>query len=142
MKEWKIYQSIYNSLVTDHTDGSEKHDTEMSDEIVENALRFVTSAETHSTYPAKSYIVAIVYATLLAKEYGESFYEVLDDPELLNGQDRFFVPYSQDPGSYDAIIARLENIPVWMESGWVPYTVNYFYLECTEAGVESVNNGS
>jgi hypothetical protein len=140
MKDWKMYQQLYNSLVTDHSDGSEKHGTTMETEIIENALRFVTSAEEHTTYPAKSYMVAVIYAKLLEEVYGENFYEVLNDPELLNGQDRFFIPYEEDPETYDAIKFRLETIPNWKESGWVPYTVNYFYLECTEAGVESINN--
>jgi hypothetical protein len=140
MKDWKVCQSIYNALVRDHTDASHKHATVMSDEIVENALRFVTSTEEHSIYPAKSYMVAVIYAKLLEEHYGEDFYEVLDDPDLLNGQDRFFVPYGDDPENYDSIIARLESMPDWMEGGWAPYTVNYFHLECTEAGVESINN--
>lgn len=139
MKEWKIYQQMYNRLVTEHSDARHLHQRVTSEEIVENALNYVKEQSNVGVYPAKSYIIAIIYATLLVQHYGEDFYEVLDDADLLCGQDDYFVPYSQDSENYDAIIARLAQMPGWIEGGWAPKTVEYFLLECTQKGVESVN---
>lgn len=138
-KEWKHWQQLYNRLMRDHSDDQKSQRHVVSDEIVENALNYLQYRSEIAVYPAKSYIVAIIYATLLNKEYGEDFYDVLNDPMLLNGQDEYFVPYEEDRANYDAIIARLLEMPNWMNGGWAPQTVSYFYLECTPAGVESIN---
>lgn len=138
-KEWKQWQMVYNNLVTDHTDAEHKHPRIMQAEKVYNALDYVKYKATHGVYPAKSRIVAIIYASMLEKVYGENFYEALNDPDLLYNQDDFFVPYLQDKDTYDAIIERLKYMPNWIEGGWAPKTVEYFYLECTEQGVNSIN---
>lgn len=139
MKEWKLWQGIYNSLVTEHTDAEALHKRVHNDDVVFGAIDYISHRGDVGIYPGKSYMVAIIYATLIEQVYGEDFFETLNDPELLFGQDRCFVPYSQDPQNYDAILQALEKIPNWIESGWAPKTVEYFHLECTQAGVESVN---
>lgn len=139
MKEWKQWQRIYNSMVVDHSDAAHKHKRRMDPEIVENALFYLKEKADYGIYPAKSYIVAIIYATMISRHYGEDFYEVLDDPDLLYGQDEFFVPYSKDKENYDKIIARLDEMPNWLEGGWAPMTVGYFFLECTEEGMNKIN---
>lgn len=140
MKTWKMCQQLYNALVTEHTDAQHLHERRYSDEKIENALDYFRHQLPYGVYPAKSYAIAIVYATLLEEVYGEDFFEVLNDPELLYGQDTHFVPYSKDPETYDAIIVRLTDMPDWIKSGWAPFTVQYFHAECTEAGLEAVNN--
>lgn len=142
MKEWKLYQEMYRRLITTHGDDRSNFVEQESDEIVEPALQFFRERGQVAVYPAKSYAVAIIYATMLEKVYNEDFYEVLDDPELLGGQDPTFVPYSEDPENYDAIIEGLKSIPDWLKGGWAPFTVNYFYLECTEEGIEKVNEST
>lgn len=139
MQEWKMWQELYNNLVTDHSDAGHKHKREMQRPTVENALFYIREQADYGIYPAKSYMVAIIYATKLQEVYGEDFYEVLDDPDLLYGQDEFFVPYSHDKKFYDEIIEALKSIPNWIEGGWAPKTVEYFHLECTEAGVASIS---
>lgn len=139
MKTWKMCQQIYNSLVQEHTDAEHLHKRVYSDEIVEHALDYVRHRHPYGVYPAKSYIIAIIYAHLLKETYQEDFYEVLNDPDLLYGQDTHFVPYSEDPETYDAIIDRLRTMPNWIAGGWAPFTVDYFHKECTEAGIEALN---
>lgn len=139
MQEWKHWQHMYNSLVTDHTDAREKHAFRISGDKVSAALQYCLSRSPEGVYPGKSRIVAIIYATLLEKVYGEDFYEVLDDPNLLYGQDEFFATYSDDKETYDEILLGLEEIPNWIDGGWAPKTVEYFYLECTQKGVDSIN---
>lgn len=139
-KEWKMWQEVYNNLVTDHTDDRKYHRFEYNEERVENAFFYLNEKADYGIYPAKSRMIAIIYATMLEKVYGEDFYEVLNDPDLLFGQDDFFTPYLKDSDTYDAIIARLKEIPNWLEMGWAPKTVEYFYMECTQQGVDSLQN--
>lgn len=58
-------------------------------------------------YPAKSYYVAIVYAYLLSKYFGEDFKTALDYDDLLNHDDRYFVRYSDDKQTYNLILRRV-----------------------------------
>lgn len=139
MKEWKIYQQIYHSLVTEHSDAFETFPTRLEPELVQNALAYFKGPMPVLIYPAKSYAVAIIYALLLAEHYGEDVREVLDDPDLLFGKDPYFVPYRKDPATYEAILSGLASIPDWRTRGWVPKTIEYFHLECTKEGIAKVN---
>lgn len=139
-KEWKICQEMYHRLVQDHTDAGHKHKRVINDEKVDNAMFYITQKADYGIYPAKSRMVAIIYATMINQVYGDDFYATLDDPDLLYGQDDFFVPYSEDRKTYDAIIDILRGFPNWMEGGWAPMTVGYFHMECTVAGIEKITN--
>lgn len=132
---WKQFQKRYNEIVTTHTDDASNFETKMHWDIPGTAIEFVTNKSPIAVYPGKSYIVGIIYATMLNKVYGVDVREALNDPELLYGQDPYFVPYSNDPVVYDDILKRLSELPFnWLESGWASQTVKYFYAECTEEG--------
>lgn len=135
---YKELQRVYNQLVTDHPDDFANMEIIEDDELVDNALAYFKAATFPLIYPAKSYAVAIIYAHTLNELYGIDKYEILDDPDLFLGQDPYFVPYSQNPEAYDRIMARLNMLPNWIESGWAPQTVHYCLLECTEAGIASL----
>jgi hypothetical protein len=79
-------------------------------------------------YPAKSYCVGICYARWLAEEFGGDPIDYLNDPELLYNNDPYFVPYTADPTTYDAV---LKAIGGWqfVERGIVPDVKNYFCAE-------------
>lgn len=138
LPEHKQYQKLYQQFVTEHSDDFSKMHWVEELEVVENALNYFKSATFPLVYPAKSYAVAIIYATLLEKEYGIGLRVSLDDPDLFLGQDDFFVPYGDNPVAYERILTRLQGIPNWINSGWAPKTVEYFRLECTEAGIQEV----
>lgn len=139
MQEWKMWREIYNSLVTDHSDARSKHEFVVSDTVVDDAIEYITRQSDIGRYPGKSRIVAIIYSLCISETYGEDFISVLNDPELFHSPDEFFVPYSEDKDTYDAILTRLQKIPGWIKGGWAPKTVEYFHLECTEAGVSSIS---
>jgi len=76
-------------------------------------------------FPAKSYFVAIIYAKCLEKYFNESFYDSLNDIELLP-DDKYFIPYGEDKETYDNILITINNI--WNYDS-VTKTVNYFKKE-------------
>lgn len=76
-------------------------------------------------YPAKSYFVAIVYAKCLERYFSESFYESLNDVELLP-DDMYFKPYENDKETYDKILTNIGDI--WQYDS-ILKTVHYFKKE-------------
>ena len=95
-----------------------------NDNVEDQVVNFFL-IESELIYPAKSYFVAIVYAKCLEKYFGGSFFEYLNDPELLP-DDTYFKVYSQDKSTYDNIINRIGDI--WQYPS-ICKTVNYFKKE-------------
>lgn len=53
--------------------------------------------------PSKSFSVAVIYANLLAENFGGSAQSYLEDPELLDN-DPYWVAYRHDEQIYDALM--------------------------------------
>lgn len=136
--EHKQYQKLYQQLVTEHTDDFSLMEFVVAPEIVQNALHYFKGQTFPLIYPAKSYAVAVIYAYLLFREYGIPIRDSLMDEDLFLGQDEYFVPYYQDPASYEEILKVLDYTPDWINKGWAPKTAEYFRLECTAAGIQEV----
>lgn len=133
MKDWKINQMLYHASVTEHTDDPSNFETIVDEKNkVERAIWYFDKPDPNiAYYPSKSYVVALVYAALLNKYFNEDFYEVLSDPDLLYGNDPYFVPYTKDKETYDRILETLggcDNIP--LSGPLVDHTVRYFFKEC------------
>ena len=132
VKEWKLNQKLYHMMTEEHSDALENFDIIVDrDDLVVPAIAYFTDPTDVLVYPAKSYAVALIYARMLWEHFNEPFYEVLDDPTLLFENDEYFIPYSQDPETYDDIIDAFggyDKIP--LTGKWVDYTVQYFRDEC------------
>jgi len=129
MIEWKIKQEIYHRLNKDLKDDLSKHTITISDNIVDNAVRYFTEKDMGWIYPAKSYMVGICYSKWLSENYGDRPLVYLDDQELLYNNDPYFVSYSKDVSNYMRI---LENIGGWEFDetlGMVPDVKEYFKME-------------
>lgn len=126
MKEWKIRQEVYHRLTKEYSDDLNQFTVEIVDDIVTSAVKYFTEKEVGWLYPSKSYVVAILYARWLHEEFGEDFLTALDDPDLLYGNDPYFVPYSKDKENYLKILAAL---PASMDQGIIPDIRNYFERE-------------
>lgn len=137
---WRVWQRIYASLVETHEDAIENFNIVTDDEIVSNALEYFEHQRDVAVYPAKSYAVAIVYATFLSEWYSVDFYEVLNDTDLFLGADPNFLPYRRAVATYDAILEGLSARPDWRTGGWSPKSFGYCYLECTGDGVQETSN--
>ena len=104
MEEWKVRQEIYHRVNREHSDDLNDKHVEISNNVVGNAIRYFTERDVGWIYPAKSYMVGICYARWLAESFGGRAVEYLDDPELLYGNDPYFVEYSRDPKTYHQIL--------------------------------------
>lgn len=129
MIEWKARQQIYHRLNTEFTDDLSDKDIELSDDIVNNAIRYFNETDIGWIYPAKSYMVGICYARWLARHFGGEPMTYLEDPELLFGNDPFFVQYSTDPISYHGILAAIGGWEFNEQLGMVPDVYEYFVEE-------------
>jgi len=128
MKEWKIRQFLYHSTAEDYVDDLNKFDIVYNeDNIVEDAVIHFHQRVDDFLYPAKSYFVAICYAHWIQEEYGDDFYELLNDPELLYGNDPYFKTYDDDKETYDQILEEVELLPM---TGMVPDVRKYYEAEC------------
>jgi len=126
-KEWKIRQALYHKLNSDYTDDLKKVKIEINKNIVENAVRYFFNEDIPFIYPSKSYVVAICYAYWLSKDFVEDFYELLDDNNLLYGNDPYFKTYSEDTKTYDEILKKV--MPLDENKGIVPDIKNYYMAE-------------
>jgi len=126
-KEWKIRQALYHKLNSDYTDDLKKIKIEINKNIVENAVRYFFNEDMPFIYPSKSYVVAICYAYWLSKDFSEDFYELLDDNNLLYGNDPYFKTYSEDTKTYDEILKKV--MPLDENKGIVPDIKNYYMAE-------------
>jgi hypothetical protein len=135
MKTYKVKQEIFNKMNrTDDLLENIEHRVEPMDS--KQIIDYVSSYFSHqmdTVFPGKSYAVAIVYAKLISKYFNEDFFEVLNDPDLFIGTDKYFTPYGDNQGVYDEIIKKLtqDNLMAF-ENNSLPQvmkTVKYFREE-------------
>lgn len=135
---YRVYQLMYDELVTEHSDDLSLIDWVVREEIIYNALAYFREKTVPLVYPAKSYAVAIIYALILSREYGITVEDVLRDKDLFLGQDEHYKTIDQDPLTYLAIFSALTVEDLKLDKGWVPYTVEYCRAECTEEGIKRI----
>lgn len=141
-RPWKDHMVAYNLLPLHHADDitamteNEGFTFIVSDnDIISDALDYVTQAPKLMRYPAKSYVGGLVYALTIASIYNVDFREVLDDETLFLGSDEHFVPYSQAADTYDLLLFKLNELDDWLSYPWPKRTRNYCLEECTDLGL-------
>src|SRR5210317_1790723 len=99
MKDWKIKQELYHRLNVVHEDDLSKVNIEKSDDIVNNAIRY----------------------------FEEDFYDLLNDKDLLYGNDPYFRPYSASKDEYNKILDKV--LPIDESKGMVPDIKKWYTAE-------------
>lgn len=123
MQEWKIKQEIYHRLNHEYRDDLNNVEIVISNEY-NDIIRHFHEKVNQWIYPAKSYFVAVCYASWIVEDYGEDLIELLKDPMLLAGNDPYFKTYDEDPNTYDKILKDIE-LPLKM-TGMVPDVKEYY----------------
>jgi hypothetical protein len=72
-------------------------------------------------------VVAICYAWWLSHDFQEDFADLLNDKDLLYGNDPYFKPYSEDTDTYNAIIDKV--LPINETKGMVPDIKKWYTAE-------------
>lgn len=125
MKDWRIIQELFHRLNPDPEGDNSGIELRISEEIIDNATKHFFENVPYFIYPAKSYFVAICYASWISKDFKEDFYTLLDDPMLLAGNDPYYVPYSQSKYEYDMITSKINIYDIEMK-GMVPDVRRYY----------------
>jgi len=130
LPEWKLRQKIYHAThpIKDKVDPLILS-ADQDEEIISRAIGYFSKPWRRLYYPSKSFAVAIIYAKLLERYFEADFYSVLDDPDLLYGNDHFFVRYSEAKNIYDKIIKAIPQEIEDSEISNVQETVAFFKEE-------------
>lgn len=123
MREDLLLKRKMSYLINEWDDINLPYETNFED-IPSQVVDFFFN-ESQLIYPAKSYFVAIVYASCMKDFFEEEFYRALSDKELLP-DDKFFKTYTEDKETYDAILEKIKN-PLAYDASLK--TINYFKKE-------------
>ena len=130
LSEWKIKQEIYHRLNREHDDDLNDKDVIITENVVDDAVRYFNETDIGWIYPSKSYMVALCYAYWLSEDYGGSPLLYLDDPDLLYGNDPYFKTYSEDSMTYICILQQINHWNFDQTKGMVPDVRKYYEAEC------------
>ena len=104
MKDWQIRQEIYHRLHKEHSDDLNTKTVKITENVVNDAIRYFKEKNVGWIYPSKSYMVAICYAKWLSEEFGGEPISYLNNESLLYYNDPYFVTYNEDRQTYDEIL--------------------------------------
>lgn len=127
MKDWKVKQQIYHRLNNEYSDDLNKVDITFTNDVLYHALRHFNEKIDDWIYPSKSYFVGYCYAVWINEDFGDNIIDLLNDPELLAGNDPYFKTYDENKEIYDVIIDTI-GYPIPMK-GMVPDVRKYYDLE-------------
>jgi len=136
MKEYKLRQQLFYKLFGSQDLGDRLEKEVIVEEfeeslIIKRAEEYFTVQTSTLYYPGKSYAVALIYALLLEKEFGEDIYVSLDDEDLL-WDDPYFKPYSVAKNIYDALLKKIPRDFYHKKESYtenLSMTIDYFYQE-------------
>ena len=120
-QSWKNRRKLFY-LTNNITDINLKY--KYNTQIINTTIQFFKNGS-KLIYPAKSYYVAIIYAHLLSEYFGQDFYEMLNNNNLLNNDDQYFIPYNKDKFTYDKIIQNIFPL----NYNIIKDTANFFFKE-------------
>ena len=104
----KMFYSLQESF--DYPDEHKNFEIIDSPNVVEDAVTYLLDGSSYLRFPGAARAVAIAAAELISKEFGENFFEILNDPDLMHGNDPYFKTYEEDKETYHEILQRLPAI--------------------------------
>jgi hypothetical protein len=129
MLNWKTRQQLFNSTADNFTDDLNKVNIRTEEDSVTWAVKHFNERVDEWVYPAKSYFVALCYATWIHEDFGDDFYDLLNDKELLAGNDPYFVTYNEDAKTYNAILDQIVLPGSSTQTGMVADVRSYYEEE-------------
>lgn len=129
MLDWKTRQQLFNSTAEEFTDDLNKVDIRTEEDSVTWAVKHFNERVDEWVYPAKSYFVALCYATWIHQDFGDDFYDLLNSKDLLAGNDPYYKTYNEDPETYNAILEQVKLPDALSQMGMVPDVRSYYEEE-------------
>lgn len=137
MVDWKIRSKIYHIMNPDTGDDLKKEtiiEEWEKEEIERRACEYAFKESKELYYPGKSYAVATIFSILLSKNFSNDPIHYLKDPDLLAGNDPYFVPFNENNRDiyynllihYEEILNKNEQ-DLYSEN--FKKTIEYFYKE-------------
>jgi hypothetical protein len=77
--------------------------------VIEDAVTYLKDGTSYLRFPGAARAVALAAADIIANQFQEDFFEVLNDPFLMNGNDPYFKTYEQDKETYDMILLHISR---------------------------------
>jgi hypothetical protein len=110
MKEYEYRRTVFYQMR-----GHEKFEDEHANfpivfnesSVIEDAIIYLQNGTSYLRFPGAARAVAIAAADLVVKRFNENFYAVLEDKNLMHGNDPYFKTYSEDKEVYDAILSQV-----------------------------------
>ncbi|WPU65630.1 hypothetical protein [Peredibacter starrii] len=84
--------------------------------VVKDAVTYLLDGSSYLKFPGAARAVAIAVADFIAREFNEDFFSVLNNPELMHGNDPFFKTYQEDKSTYDEILKLVPREKIVWES--------------------------
>jgi hypothetical protein len=106
-------------------------------QIVEYAIKHWNERVDKFIYPAKSYCVAVCYAKWIERDYGDNFWDLLNDPALLYSNDPYFEIYNDKKQIYNPIISAF---PEDETQGMIPDIRDWYTKEIRYDTGVSINS--
>jgi hypothetical protein len=130
--DWRKRRTI--SYIKNSTNFGDTHldffEVQMDNDQLFNIIIKFFETKSELLYPAKSYYVAIIYAWLLNKYFGEDIRIALNYADLLNYDDMYFVRYDDNKDLYDRLIEKvIENLEKGVYDSSIEETRSYFNKE-------------
>ena len=110
MKEYQYRRTVFYQL-HGHESFEDEHKnfnfTIEPDTVVEDAITYLLDGTSYLRFPGAARAVAIAVADIVAREFNEDFFTVLNQKDLMNGNDPFFKTYEEEKAIYDAILSSV-----------------------------------
>lgn len=97
--------------------------------MVNDGVQYLIDGTSYLRFPGVARATAIAVAQLIVENFGEVFFEVLNDKDLMNGFDPYFKTYEEDKEVYDAILSTIPPNKINWESERMQITKNLVLQE-------------
>ena len=141
MKEYEYRRHTFYGL-RGHESFEDEHKnfniTIHPDSTIEDAVTYLSDGTSYLRFPGAARAVAIAAADIIANNFKEDFFEVLNDPSLMNLNDPYFRTYSEDKQVYDEILKRISRTEINWDCERMQITQRLIYEEymLDETGLE------
>lgn len=77
------------------------------DTTIQDAITYLLDGSSYLRFPGAARAVAIAAADIISRHFNENFFDVLNDPALMNYNDPYFRTYSEEKQIYDSILSDM-----------------------------------